>query len=317
MNLFAGNGFLRGQAVHFLANAVYDHAPHAVRALEQVVVLAFQPGLPGEVAGAELAIARFNLLLADFTHVTRGMSEEASWAVPPPRDGNHFQNRNVRAMRFDEVNIRPRGVRLDNDRLEFREILRIVELVAQIINWDSQAVGNAREMFFHLSRIIAKEEDAKRRAIVHQHAAVAVQHATAWRNHGNVTHAIALGQRAILIGVDDLKLPEAKQQHADHAHDDVGGHGQPSLRQSIVVAEPVRHENPAREYFFSGLLARSGPIDETGRTKLASRKNPQRGFRVDPENEQGLAENVRRKFPRTWDRKNLPERPNHRRTKAA
>ncbi len=73
LNLFAGNGFLSGEAIHFLANAVYDHAAHAVRALKQVVVLALQSGLSREVSGAELAVARFNLLLADFTNVARGM----------------------------------------------------------------------------------------------------------------------------------------------------------------------------------------------------------------------------------------------------
>ncbi len=163
-------------------------------------------------------------------------------------------------MRFDEGDVRGRGVGLDNDGLEFREILCIVELVPQIVQRDSQAVRNACEMFFHERWIVAKEEHAEGRPVVHQHTAIAVQHAAARRNHGNVAHAIALGQGAVLVGVDDLKLPEADQQHADHSHDDVGGHGQPRLRQSIVVAEPVRHENPAREYFFSGLSARSGPI---------------------------------------------------------
>src|SRR5256885_229523 len=105
-------------------------------------------------------------------------------------------------------------------------------------------------MLFHLRRLIAKEEYAEGWAVVHQHPAIAVQHAAARRNHGNVTHPIALGHGAVFVGVDDLELPETEQQNADHSHDDVGGHRQPPLRQSIVVAEPVRHENPAREYFY-------------------------------------------------------------------
>ncbi len=153
-------------------------------------------------------------------------------------------------MRFDEGDIRRRGVGLDNDWLEFREIPRIVELIPQFIERDSQTVRDSGKMLFHLSWIIADEEHAEGRPIVHQHTAIAVQHAAARRNHRNVTHAIAFGQGAVLVGVDDLQLPEAEQQHADHSHDDVGGHGQPPLRQSIVVAEPVRHENPAREYFY-------------------------------------------------------------------
>jgi hypothetical protein len=44
-----------------------------------------------------------------------------------------------------------------------------------------------------------------------------------------------------------LKFPEAQKQKGDYAHDYVGGGSQPNLRQAIIVAEPVRHENPARE----------------------------------------------------------------------
>src|SRR5256714_15230473 len=87
-----------------------DHAPHAVSALEQVVVLAFQPGLPGEVAGAQLAVAGFDLMLAYLADVAGSMSEDTARPVTPPRDGDHFQTRNDGAMRFDEMNIRARGV---------------------------------------------------------------------------------------------------------------------------------------------------------------------------------------------------------------
>src|SRR5260370_23238930 len=76
-NLFARNGFLSGQALLFLANTVYNHTAHSVRSLEQVVVLSFQAGLPDEVAGAELAVARLNLLLADFTDIARSLGEAA------------------------------------------------------------------------------------------------------------------------------------------------------------------------------------------------------------------------------------------------
>jgi hypothetical protein len=81
-----------------------------------------------------------------------------------------------------------------------------------------------------------------------------------------------------------LELPETEQQHADHSHDDVGGHGQPPLRQSIVVAKPVGHENPAREYF---RLRAACPVRPFS-IKLAGlnsrhEKNLQRGFRVDPD----------------------------------
>src|SRR6266853_562040 len=308
-NLFARNGFLSGQALLFLANTVYNYTAHSVRALEQVVVLAFQAGLPDEVAGAELAVARLNLLLADFTDIARSVGEEAARQISPAGDGNHFQDRNVGTMGFNKSDIRLRGVGLDNDGLEFREILCVCELVLQIIDRDSQAVRDSRKMLLNLGQIIAQEEHAERRPVVHQNPAIAVQHAAARRNHGNVTHAVALGHGAVLIGVDDLELPEADEQHADHAHDEVGGHGQPRLRQSIVVAEPVRHENPAREYFY---LRAFRPI-RPNLTKLAGLNSRHEkihsvGFELTP-----IRSRSRRKCPSkissTWDTKKSPGAP--------
>ena len=87
-------------------------------------------------------------------------------------------------------------------------------------------------------------------AIVNEDAAIAIEHASARRDDGNVAHAVAFGHGAVLVSVNDLQLPETDEQHTDHSHNDVGSHGQPPLRQSIVVAKPVRHENPAREYFY-------------------------------------------------------------------
>src|SRR5262249_39042424 len=83
--------------------------------------------------------------------------------------------------------------------------------------------------------------------VVDQHAPVAVQHATTRRNDRDRTHAIAFRHHAIFIGIDDLEFPEAQQQKRDHAHDHVGSGGQPFLRQSAIVAKPVRHASPARE----------------------------------------------------------------------
>ncbi len=98
LNLLARDGFLSGEAVYLFTDAVHDHAPHAVRALKQVVVLALQAALSSEVTGAELAVARFDLLLADFTDVARSMGEESVRQIAPAGDGNHFQDGNVGPM---------------------------------------------------------------------------------------------------------------------------------------------------------------------------------------------------------------------------
>src|SRR5437879_7061298 len=68
-------------------------------------------------------------------------------------------------------------------------------------------------------------------------------------------------------------------------------------------------KTPRASTFSQGFPPAPAQFGHTGRTKLASRKNAQRGFRVDPENEQSHAENVRRKFPRTWEPKKSPGTP--------
>src|SRR5437879_6576087 len=178
-------------------------------------------------------------------------------------------------------------------------------------------------MLFHLSRLIAHEEYAEGWTVVHQHAPIAVQHAAAGRNHGNVTDAIALGHRAVLVGVDDLELPEAQQQHADHSHDDVGSHGQPRLRQTIVVAEPVGHEDPAREYSYLRALRPARPnLNKLAGLNSRHEKIHSVGFGLTRRPRLGDPAGITPKksvenFLEPGNRKNLPERPNHRRTQAA
>src|SRR5260370_10314815 len=147
MNVIGGNSFLSGQALHFFADTVYDDAPHAVCGLKEVIVLTFQAGFSDEVAGAELAVARLHLLLADFTDVARSMSEEAARQVTPPRNGNHFQDRNVGTMGFNKCDVRLRSVWLYDDGLEFRKVPGVVELVAQILDGDLRdQLNNSRNL---------------------------------------------------------------------------------------------------------------------------------------------------------------------------
>src|SRR2546429_5512004 len=170
-------------------------------------------------------------------------------------------------------------------------------------------------MLLHLCQIIAKEEHAEGRPVVHKHTAFPVQHAAARRNDGNVAHAVALGHGAVLVGVDDLELPETEQQHADHSHNDVGGDGQPRLRQSIVVAEPVRHENPAREYFYRAFSPVRPNLTELAGLNSRHEKIHSAGFELTPSAPtcSGTRSGSRRKcplkFPRTWEPKKSPGAP--------
>ena len=228
LNLFAGDGILLGKVIDFFPDAVDDDAAHAVRAHQDVVVLTFESGF---------ADAGFDLLFTDFTDVPAGMAHESAGHVAAAGDREHFQNGKIGSMRFDERDVRRRGFRFDDDRLKLRQRLGGVELIVKVVDRKAEAIRDRSKTLFDQSGIVAQEKDAKGWAIVDQDAAIAIEHAAARRDDGDGADAIAFGHLAVLIGVNNLQFPEAEQQHTDHAHNDVGGHCQPLLRQSIVAAK--------------------------------------------------------------------------------
>ena len=253
LNLLAGNRFLLSKVAelfHFFADAVDDNAAHAVRAGQDVVVLALETGFSGEVAWTEPAIAGFDLLFADFADIPAGVGHEATRKITAALNHQHFKKRDVGAMRLDESHVRAGGFGLDNDGLKLRKIFGAFELILEITDLNAEAVGNSREIFVYESGIVAKKKDTERRIVIDENAAIAIEHAATGSDDGNGANAIALSHLAVFIGVDDLEFPEAEKQQSDHAHDDVGSDGQSGLWQTIVVAKPVRHENPARENLF-------------------------------------------------------------------
>jgi len=237
LNLFAGDRILLGKVIYFFANAVDDDAAHAVRAHQDVVVLALKSGFADDVTRAEFAVAGFDLLFADFADVPAGVPHEAAGHVTAAGDREHFQNGKIGAVRLDERDVRRRGFGFDDDRLKFRKRFGGVELVVQVVNGKAEAIGHGSKTLFDQGGIVAKEKDAEGRAIVHEDAAIAIEHAAARGDDGDGADAIAFGHLTVLIGVNNLQFPEAEQQHTDHSHNDVGGHCQPLLRQSIVAAK--------------------------------------------------------------------------------
>jgi hypothetical protein len=112
----------------------------------------------------------------------------------------------------------------------------------QIVHGNAEAVGDGGKILLDEFGIVTEEKNAERRAIIDEHAAIAIEHASAGSDDGNGTDAILFGHLAVLVLIDDLEFPEAQEQQANHAHDDVGDYGEPRLRQSIVTAKRKRHE---------------------------------------------------------------------------
>src|SRR4029077_9130585 len=122
LNLFTRNGFLRGEAAAFFSAAVDHDAAHAVGTHQKIVVLFSQPRFPAKITGAETAIAGFDLLFAYFTNVNAGVGHKPARKVAAARDGNHFKNGDIGAMRLDEGYVGVGSFGLYDNGLKFRKI---------------------------------------------------------------------------------------------------------------------------------------------------------------------------------------------------
>ena len=97
---------------------VHHHAPLAVDALQDFVVLALQSGLADQVAlGVTGEIGRVQLGFADFADISDHMRGQAILRIQPARLLHHFQFRERArvAMRIDEGQLGRRDVALDGD----------------------------------------------------------------------------------------------------------------------------------------------------------------------------------------------------------
>src|SRR5882762_4689966 len=211
--------------VHLFADAVHHHAPHAVSALQQIIILTLKARFADKVARPEASVAGFDLLLADFAHVPARVRHESARQIPSPVHHQHFQQRYVGTVRIDERDIRLAGFRLDDNGLEILQVARSLQLLSQITERNVQSLGDGRKALFHLRGIVAKQKNAEGWVVVDQDAAIAVQHAATWRDHWNGANPVALGPLQKFIGVNNLELPETDEQHADHSHNDVGDDG--------------------------------------------------------------------------------------------
>ena len=86
LNGLARDGFDVVERTHHFADAVHDHAALAVFAFELFVIFAFESGLADEVARAIVAVAIFELLRRDFTHVADGAREHGVMRVTAALD---------------------------------------------------------------------------------------------------------------------------------------------------------------------------------------------------------------------------------------
>src|SRR5262249_49159802 len=62
-------------------------------------------------------------------------------------------------------------------------------------------------------------------------------------DYGNRSNAISFGELRVVVGIDDLQIPEAEKQESHQRDDEVRNEGQPRLRETIFALKPDRHTN--------------------------------------------------------------------------
>jgi hypothetical protein len=142
----------------------------------------------------------------------------------------------------------------------------------QIVHGDAEAVGNGGEILFDKFGIVAEEQDGKRGTVVDEDAAIAIEHASTRSDDGNGADTILFGHLAVLVVVDDLELPEAEEQKANHAYDDVGDDGEPRLRETIVTVKRIRHAKTSANRKQRAASRKTGHIARSGETRSAQEK---------------------------------------------
>ena len=245
LDRLAGHRVFLLQPSNFAADAVYDHAARPVHAHQRVVVLPLQSGFSGNVAGAQHPVAVFDVLLGNLAHVTDGVGHESARRVAAAVHHQHFQYRQVGAMRFDERDVCLRCFRLDDDGVESRLPAGVFDLLLQIFERNLQAFGDLVHVLGNQLHIVTQQQHAERWIVVHQHVAIAVEHAPARRDDGNRAHAITFGQLRIVGVIQDLQFPETEQQKRNHPHKRVGDDCQTARGQPVISPYPVAHANYA------------------------------------------------------------------------
>ena len=119
---------------------------------------------------------------------------------------------NIGAVRFDKGDVSGRRFRLDHDGLKMRKRFGGLELLLNVIHRQVQPVGNLRQQMIELDRIVPEQQNAEGGIVIHDDAAITIQHGAARSDDGDRSDAVAFRKLRIAIGVDDLQLPKAQKQ---------------------------------------------------------------------------------------------------------
>jgi hypothetical protein len=118
------------------------------------------------------------------------------------------------AVRVDEGQVGGGEFFFNDDGVVFRPGSETLDARGQVVGIQIQAVGDGAQVFGFQG--FAREDEAVRRVVIDDHAAVAVEDLAAGRRDGQLFDAVALGLLVVELMGLDLQSPEAGDEEQEN-----------------------------------------------------------------------------------------------------
>jgi hypothetical protein len=112
-------------------------------------------------------------------------------------------------------------VLLEGDGLVLGGYLEAAESGVNLLDGDVEAAGDERQIGVEVFDLFAEEITGDGGVVVDEEAAFAVEEFAAGSEDGDLADAVGFGERAEAFGVEDLKTPEADEEHSEDKRDKV------------------------------------------------------------------------------------------------
>ncbi len=236
-------------ALHRPAGRIHQHFAITGSAVQLVFVGALDTQFADQRgAGVGRRIDARQILLADGGDIAQRVHRDGSEGVVPRKPGADVHAGELVAMHRKAGHFLIIEGQLDGDA--FIDVVRQdgafeAAHIVRIEQSDGHQARQGRVEFRHPADLLSHQLELKRRQIVSEHHAMAVENQTAAGGDRVGMHSIALRQLGIVSVLDDLQIKEppgnGQQQHGDdHARDDAANREDALLGPVILDSHTTR-----------------------------------------------------------------------------
>jgi hypothetical protein len=223
---------------HLHAAAVHHHAPQAVPAHEQAVVLGLDTRLPHRDPRIDPRVGlRRQLPLRDLAHPPQDVRRPLAERIGAQGDRVHAGLGLLQPAGLDGGHVLLGGVGLHHHRAELRALL-LREPLADVREVHGHQLGEPPHAAVHVVGLLGGEHDVERRPVVHQHAPVAIEDQSPRGRDRHGTDTVVLRQVAVVLAAQHLELPEVHRQQPHQPHHHPLDDGQAALEPAQVLVDP-------------------------------------------------------------------------------